>query len=203
MGDCLHQSEIEVSERGMDDASNTLLGGVCLILAITITSLGFVVANLTTPYNPTQTPSLVNEGINPLRIWMPQGFAFFTRDPREPKMYLYALDGGKWQSATLGPYSRPSNFFGLDRKPRAQLTEYALLLHRAGATPDKWMSCEDAPLSCLRRVPVTDTLKNTDPVPTLCGVIGFARQDPVPWAWSESQDTIDMPSKILKLKILC
>lgn len=187
----------------MNEVSTSLLGGIGLILAIIATWVALVVANLATPFNPTQRPSLVNEAINPLQIWMPQGFAFFTRDPQEPKMRLYAFEGGEWQSISLSPYSRPSNFFGLDRKPRAQLTEYALLLNRGGATPNKWSDCEDTPVSCLRRVPVTDTLKNIDPAPTLCGIVGFVRQDPVPWAWSESRENITMPSEILKLKIQC
>jgi antimicrobial peptide system SdpA family protein len=187
----------------MDETSTSLLGGVGLILAITITCIALVVANLATPFNPTQTPSLVSEGINPLQVWMPQGFAFFTRNPREPEMRLYASNEGEWQSASLGPYSRSSNLFGLDRKPRAQLTEYALLLERAGVPTDKWASCEDAPVLCLKRVSVTDTLENTDPAPTLCGIVGFVRQDPVPWAWNESRDTIEMPSKVLKLRISC
>ncbi|WP_353563168.1 SdpA family antimicrobial peptide system protein [Longimonas sp.] len=134
---------------------------------------------------------------------MPQGFAFFTRDPREPRIHLYTSNDGEWKSASLGPYSRPSNFFGLDRKPRTQLTEYALLLHRAGAILGEWDSCETFPGSCLRQVSVADTLENTTPDPTLCGDIGFVRQEPVPWAWSQNKDEIDMPSEVLKLKILC
>ena len=177
------------------------MGWTSLLTIILVASFALFIGNKAAPFNPTKTPSLVNRGISPLRILMPQGFAFFTRNPREADIYLYQREAGDWRTALMSPHARSSNLFGLKRKSRAQLTEYALLLSRARA--DLWTSCDENPSDCLPHAEVVDTVQNITPNPTICGIAGFVRQEPVPWAWSESKDDIDMPSELIKLHVSC
>lgn len=64
-----------------------------------------------------------------IRVFAPQGWAFFTRDPQEARVLPFVRSkSGAWRSANLGPFAQPRYAFGLDRKPRAQGVEIGLLL---------------------------------------------------------------------------
>lgn len=62
------------------------------------------------------------------RKWAPQGWAFFTRNPREPRVLPFVAESGTWRSANLGPHAQARYAFGLDRKSRAQGVEVGLLM---------------------------------------------------------------------------
>lgn len=188
----------------MNDTSNTLLGGFTVVLALLAAALIVVAAHPATTFNPTKASVLgagSNRIVSAYQLLLPEGFAFFTRDPREPDIQRFQRSGGTWESVALGPHSRPSNLFGLNRHSRTQGVEYALLLKEYPL--DRWSECDVDPKTCLDRVAVTDSIANPDPRPTLCGTVGFVRQEPVPWAWSASLDSIEMASQILKLHVSC
>lgn len=184
----------------MDASDDRIFGAVVSLGVVVCIALVIAAAHPAVTYNPTQSASLKDE-LNPIQIVFPEGFAFFTRDPREPDLYLYEQTEDGWKTAALGPNARPANFFGLNRKARAQAVEYALLLQGRG--PGAWSSCDAGTLSCLERVETHDTIENVTPRPTLCGTVGFVRQDPIPWAWSEDRDTIEMSSELIKLQVSC
>jgi antimicrobial peptide system SdpA family protein len=136
-------------------------------------------------------------------IWLPQGWSFFTRDPREPWPRAFSRHpDGSWSNASLGTLSTARNAFGLNRRPRAQGVEISLLLQQV---PGKeWSSCSVAPITCLETISNASYVVNLSPQPSLCGVIGIALQEPVPWAWSHHTDrTILMPSKVVRLFVSC
>ena len=114
-------------------------------------------------------------------------------------MLLFEEREGSWKNAILGPHGRPSNLFGLNRASRAQGLEYAILLHQI----DVWEDCGEATQACLDTMAVADTLVNPSPRRTLCGSVGIALQEPVPWAWNQSADSIDMPAKVSRIHIRC
>lgn len=150
------------------------------------------------PYNPAEIP--LAEAGTPF-IWLPQGWAFFTRDPREPRMLVYAQENHTWRSGLIGPHASPRNLFGMNRASKAQGVEIGGLF--TAVKDSAWTACEDDVPTCLDAVPVTTTVTNIAPRPTLCGTVGLARQKPVPWAWSKSRDEIIMPSEILKIEVSC
>jgi hypothetical protein len=52
---------------------------------------------------------------------LPEGWNFFTRNPRESRLYALAPDrNGQWSSAMKGPNAEPANMFGGNRMARAQ-----------------------------------------------------------------------------------
>ncbi|MET7426456.1 SdpA family antimicrobial peptide system protein [Dactylosporangium sp. NPDC005555] len=137
----------------------------------------------------------------PVRVALPQGWAFFTRDPRGADLLVYTRGGdGRWHDALLSPHAEPRNLFGLARASRAQGVELGLL---TGAVPeDGWTGCQADPGPCLERLtplPAANRARRT----TLCGDVGLAQRVPVPWAWSRSGDQVVMPSTVARLAVSC
>lgn len=160
--------------------------------------LALYVVHAALPYNPLRLPYA-----HALRtqVWAPEGWAFFTRNPREPRPFLYRLDGATWASASLGPHARASNAFGMNRRARAQGVELGLLLE--GVPSRSWKRCEEAPLGCLDAAPAAARVANRSPRPSLCGTIGVVRQAPVPWAWARAPKPVVMPSNVIRLEVSC
>jgi antimicrobial peptide system SdpA family protein len=151
------------------------------------------------PYNPVHLPFA--DQLRSL-VLAPQGWAFFTRDPREEKQLIYGRGpDGAWWSMMLAPHARMSNALGLDRRSRAQGVEMALLI--SVAPQDGWRDCEGTVEACLRRLPPGAAARNPSPHPTLCGSLAIVLQKPVPWAWVDSRRPVSMPSRMLPLEVAC
>jgi antimicrobial peptide system SdpA family protein len=152
------------------------------------------------PFNPIRPPLL--ESIR-TQLWMPEGWGFFTRNPREDRILLYAFQNETWQSAALSPLGQPRYAMGLDRAPRAQGVEMALLL-AVPALQKSWTSCRVDPVRCLSQQSTSKkTIKNRSPNPSLCGLIGFVTQAPIPWAWVNSPKPVVMPSNTARVEVVC
>ncbi|WP_394345007.1 SdpA family antimicrobial peptide system protein [Echinicola soli] len=150
---------------------------------------------------------LSSTGFNPLTLdyresklvytVIPQGWGFFTRDPREPYTLLYKRTGDKLNLINDSG-AEPRYLFGLSRSTRRQNIELGSLYLQV---PDSmWVSCPSkAWKECVPddRVFVSDSFKH----PRLSGEYLLIRQAPVPWAWSKSYDKIKMPFEICKIYI--
>lgn len=173
---------------------------VALVLGV-LWSVVFIVALLPAlPNNPValsynlKTPKVI-------RTTLPEGWKFYTRDPREGRYHLYHRPDGRWVSASIGPNARPSNALGINRKGRAQGVEAGILI--ISVPSEEWIPCSEEISTCLDSISFADTLENISPRPTLCGVVGFAKQEIVPWAWRHSTDQLTLPSHITKVNVLC
>lgn len=185
-------------ERILRPRENAVLGvfGLLLMLAWAVVVAYCVYPAL--PYNSIHLPGARAAGT---LVLAPQGWAFFTRDAREEKQFVYGSSGDGWRPLLLVPHARFRNVLGLNRKSRAQGAELALLLH--GAEMDAWQRCEGAALTCLRTLPQGITVQNHSPNPTLCGIVAVISRPPVPWAWLRSSKPVEMPSRILPLQVVC
>lgn len=154
------------------------------------------------PYSPIRLP--YQEEVR-AQLFLPEGWAFFTKSPREERAHLFERGPGGWRSASLAPIAMPRNVFGLDRAPRAQSVELGLLLTRPDVKAAKWSGpCRQDPMErCLDGVAPAARFKNPSPRPTLCGQVGIVRQAPVPWAWNLSGRKVVMPSHVLRLEVSC
>ena len=157
-------------------------------------------ASMALPFSPAELPYRQELKTH---LWAPQGWSFFTRDPREPRLLPYVKTERGWRYAMLGPHSEPSNTFGFNRASRAQGVEMGLLSESITKQKFDWASCEEELITCFDRASVAGTIDNTSPSPTLCGEVGLAQQEPMPWAWSRNRHKISMPSKILTVQIKC
>lgn len=150
------------------------------------------------PVNPLQPPREVRQNLIAI---IPQGWAFFTRNPREAIDHIYKKVGTEW---VYFSYTNSSfrNFFGIKREARALNVELAGLL--SYISKEKWKACEiglntflrDSTLEAIR-------LDNESTIKSLCGDILIERRQSVPWAWSKSSDSIQMPSKLIQLNVVC
>lgn len=174
------------------------LGAFALALSAAWLLVLAYVAFAALPYNPIRLP-----GANAVRlqVFAPEGWAFFTRSPRQDRAYVFALHGGRWRSALLTPHSRPSNAFGLDRRSRAQGVEMGMLMDQLA--PGALGGCRGELVACVSRAPFLGTIRNPSPEPTLCGPVGVALQPPVPWAWSRARTPVNMPARVGRVEVAC
>ncbi|HSP17291.1 MAG TPA: SdpA family antimicrobial peptide system protein [Thermoanaerobaculia bacterium] len=176
---------------GRSRVRRVLLAGLVVLwsgalLSITVTAL---------PYNPLTLQPREDRGIKTL---MPEGWGFFTRDPREPDLIVFVQSGQTWRKLRNMPISSAANSFGIDRFPRAQSVELAMLLHEVDE--DAWRRCSEAVSTCLRGaspIPIVDR----SPRPTLEGTLALVRQEPIPWAWSANAESVVMPSSFVVIEV--
>jgi antimicrobial peptide system SdpA family protein len=151
------------------------------------------------PFNPVKLPLAQTLRVN---LLIPQGWRFFTRNPREEFISVFVKDSdGKWQSALAEVNASPVNFFGLNRQSRAQGIEIGMLT--ASIKRDQWSECRERQDVCIERVPTAASIPNDSPHPTLCGDVILIRQSPTPWAWSKARRHVIMPSKYAKVNLVC
>lgn len=136
-----------------------------------------------------------------LIVLFPQGWAFFTRDPREPTEQVYRRSAGGLREVSYAN-SSARNFFGLRRDARAVHVE---LVHLLSRTPiHRWQPCDNRTPQCAKEVAESPVvLSNDTPLQQLCGDLIVVRRPPVPWAWSRARRTIHMPGSVLSLRVRC
>ncbi|MFD7285667.1 SdpA family antimicrobial peptide system protein [Streptomyces sp. NPDC059863] len=180
-------------------------GRVLIAIGLFWTMVAGYVLHTQLPSNAVQLPGQQSLE-RTVRVVTPQGWAFFTKSPRDAKITVWSEDsGGVWRDAMLAPHSEPRNFFGLNRKSRAQGVELGQLQARVKA--DAWIPCEDRPLAtCLAEAKSPIEVNTPVPEPLLCGRIGVTRQEVLPWAWADSEgsgDSVEMPGKVAVLDVTC
>lgn len=171
-------------------------GLLLLLLALGWLAIGVYAVH---PALPPNAVSLPGAELLRARVWLPEGWAFFTRDPREEDIFIFRQQGGVWQAVDFGPSSRPAYVFGLRRKPRAMYIELGLVM--AGIPRRGWAECSVDPLICVTGSATTFAVSNPSPLPAFCGLHALVLRRPVPWAWSQAQ--VAMPSKVARVNISC
>jgi len=126
-----------------------------------------------------------------------QNFAFFTRSPESDQIVAYRLlpDGELGASLLHLPQGKTANLFGLSRTQRAQGPELANLMRAVPATA--WTDCtEFGRDECVDRIRGHGKamLRNTSPIPTICGEVALTAESTVKWAYrrlTEDRYTIE------------
>lgn len=150
------------------------------------------------PHNPLKTSK---KETNIILGLSQQGWAFFTKDSREPQLYIYREVNGKLVEQ---PYANATvnSWFGFNRYVRAHAFEIGNLFERAQAL--QWYECDDDLNRCQQwdTIPAQDILNPTF-TSEICGEFYIVHRPIIPWAWSQSESEIYMPSKIIKLNAVC
>jgi antimicrobial peptide system SdpA family protein len=134
-------------------------------------------------------------------VVLPEAWAFFTRNPREPRFLIVNRDSGGVWSQAFGVQSVVADGFGLRRSIRALNIEAGRFT--ADVTDADWERCSGAVTSCLKQSSQVKELTNFEPSPALCGDVALVEQDRVPWAWAKSTDADKMPSRFVHLVVKC
>ena len=153
---------------------------------------------------PTTALTLPAEGqLKPvMALFVPEGWAFFTKSPRDDRLLSFVRNGdGEWTYINRGPNAESRNWFGINRTSRAQGPEIGGLMSLLRASA--WQSCTGDPRPCLEKSQVAFSGRNRSPTATLCGTVGIVLQQPLPWAWYDARDQIQLPSRVAKLEVTC
>ncbi|NOT74878.1 MAG: SdpA family antimicrobial peptide system protein [Cyclobacteriaceae bacterium] len=163
--------------------------------------IGLVAASYL-PHNPLSPSHRVKVII---QAFFPQGWGFFTRNPRDVEGFVYfQQDTATYLSALRIPNAAAVNLLGLRRDSRTQGAEYGLLLSQLEKDTSIWVGCKGlSHIECIkfRRDISAIKVSNNKKKPTLCGPIWIIVQEPVPWAWYQS--AAKMPLKLVKLDVEC
>ncbi|QTY27747.1 SdpA family antimicrobial peptide system protein [Flavobacterium sp. CS20] len=134
--------------------------------------------------------------------FVPQGWAFFTRNPREAQIIIYKKENEQI-SEIAQRHSAYQNLFGLNRKASKIMSELQFIkngLNDSLFDNTKWNYQE----KIYNKIPTKPIcVKNQMEEPILCGNYIIVFQKTIPWAWSKSIEKIEMPAKIINLNIEC
>jgi len=135
-------------------------------------------------------------------VLAPEGWAFFTRNPREPVQELYHSQSGRWVRYNQSNFSL-HNWFGVKRLSTIENVELQHLLRQAG--PDStWTQCTGELQSCIHNRDLTTiTVENKSNTKRFCDSLLVRKRKPIPWAWSDAEEPVVMSSSIVQLIISC
>ena len=133
---------------------------------------------------------------------MPQGWAFFTRSPRESQVLVYNITENGVMRKEVHRHSEPINYFGLRRIQTYKMNELQFILGEI--EQDQYINTTSNYISNNMGI-IPDTTYEVSHVfkhselsgKTLLIVI----QEIVPWAWF-GIDSLMMPAKVIKLKVI-
>ncbi len=128
---------------------------------------------------------------------MPQGWGFFTRNPRELQTLIYQKVGQNFELVNKSG-SEPEYLFGLSRTSRRKNIEFGQIFSKI---PDSlWIDCPSKRiLEC--NPEKVHHFKNQYTNPVCLGEFLLISKEPIPWAWSKSYYDIDMPFKFCKIHV--
>jgi antimicrobial peptide system SdpA family protein len=151
------------------------------------------------PFDPIELPMAKNLEF---RAFMPQGWKFFTRNPREEQIHLFAKNqDGDWLSASIGTNADPVTYFGLSRTVRTRGIEIGLIT-RSVKSP-QWLPCKEELSACFEKAPIAAVVNNNSPNPSVCGELILLKQKPIPWAWTKAKKKVKMPITYVRVSVLC
>ncbi|PDY26976.1 SdpA family antimicrobial peptide system protein [Bacillus thuringiensis] len=132
---------------------------------------------------------------------LPQGWGFFSKDPRENQVGLYAE--GKDSLEVLWPNMKAKNVFGLYRKGRSQGVEMGTLTSKI--KEQDWMECSEGNLQTCKKKADEKPIKLDNPVtyPLLCGGYYMTKEKPVPWNYYKYSDSAYKVTNIVKVDVAC
>ncbi|PEK57864.1 SdpA family antimicrobial peptide system protein [Bacillus wiedmannii] len=132
---------------------------------------------------------------------LPQGWGFFSKDPRESQVGLYAAE--KDSLEVLWPNMKVKNVFGLYRKGRSQGVEMGLLTTKF--KEQDWMKCTDSNLQACKKKADKKVVKVENPIstPLVCGEYYMTKENPVPWNYYKYSDSTYTVTNIVKVDVSC
>ena len=148
------------------------------------TAVAFFVSSASLPPNPLSPSKRTALRISQL---MPEGWNFFTRDPREERVYIYEVCESAIVPLRTWPNKAVRNWFGIKRTARAVGTDYGMVLSNV---PDSlWHSCDE---NTFKKIPISK-LRSTSGFKTrypdadkghfLFGELVFVKKNIAPWSW--------------------
>jgi antimicrobial peptide system SdpA family protein len=122
------------------------------------------------------------------KMLLPEAWNFFTRDPREEKVFIYSIDSlGRSNPIESWPNNSLNNLLGIRRTARAVGTDYGMILSKV---PDSmWETSKEksiltSPLTANQRDKGFVTrYPNDSSKHILTGEYLFIKKAIIPWSW--------------------
>lgn len=135
----------------------------------------------------------------------PQGWGFFTRDPREPMTQAWVLSAsGGWHRSMRGPSASLRNAFGFDRSSRLDEYDVSQVLSNKDVT-ELWTDCTGySTRLCAQRAESKHGVQRWRAERhdlRLCGDVLFLEVDPTPIDFAGLQ--YDPPKKAIRAEVSC
>lgn len=188
------------------DAARRRLGLTAIALGVFVALFSGYVVYAAFPGRSSGLP--INNGAGrALNTILPQGWAFFTADPRATA-YLPYREGADstWQPITAGPLAKADNAFGFDRSPRVQDQQVESVV--AGVQSRLWHICQ-AGLAlasvqlCFQQDKVGINATNPWPIRALCGQVGIVAAQPVVWSRARQGPPTFQATRVLIVDLRC
>ncbi len=167
-------------------------------IAAKVAVLSFVgfMLSISLPFNPI-SEHLRGESV--VKSFVPEGWAFFTRDPREERLEIVYRVRGRWIPNPLAPMGKLSNELGLWRKVRAQSVEIAMLLPQVGK--DQWIEQQKGFWTSVVMSTKVHEVVDTSPYPVLPDTIAIVKHEPIPWSYARMITVDSLPCRYVVLAI--
>lgn len=139
--------------------------------------------------------------VNKINIFsiVPEGWGFFTKNPREPQYYLYKKTApDKFELITVSS-SDKTNYFGLKRTSRVINSELFEILRQINDS--LWQKNGGSEASIDLHCDNNISVQNLSKSPNLKGLYTVISQERIPWAWSSSYKSIVMPYRKINILI--
>jgi len=138
-----------------------------------------------------------------VRLFLPEGWAFFSKSPRDDYMQIYENSNGHLIEIKGQRHGALSNLLGLKRTSRSMSVEYSYLLSKV-KTKVEWSECNDNIDSFIAKnvVKPVDVINKTRS-PILCGKYYIAQYKVIPWAWANNYENVQLPCKLTLLNVIC
>lgn len=135
----------------------------------------------------------------------PEGWAFFTKDPKEEEFLLYRVTGNNEHFTKETNICGSAKYlFGIKRTARMQLHELGAF--RNYISEKNWITISGTLEANMKKVDSLNevTIVNPSKSPFYCGIFIVQGIKPLTWAWAKNSDLKNYrESKICKINVVC
>lgn len=147
------------------------------------------------PESPLKPVSNIN-----LQYYLPEGWGFFTRAPREDNIFVYKANKNEL-ILFQKPNASPQYLLGLKKTSRSIGAEYGRILNKLNP---KWVSFSgEKNIKKISDTLTTYNFKNDEKYPLLKGEFVLVAYKPIPWAWVQDFNPDFREGKMVKINISC
>lgn len=167
---------------------------IYFISVFTITYISFISSNTDNPV------SLNYSNVQRIHDFIPQGWAFFTRNPREDVVKLYKIENSRLVYVNNTSSLSFEDLFGIKRHKRHISAELSDIIININKTKEWHEFRNTVFLQAVNTIQTSDTIVNKFKKKLLTSgeyVIYSSRR--MPWAWESS--AVNLPYKLKKIYI--
>lgn len=145
--------------------------------------------------------------IHPILVQVfPQGWGFFTKNPRESSLLGFHVPLSGEPVVLTVNNSSPGMLGGIRKTNRLTNIELTSLLKSVDSSA--WRDCKRSRAECVKlagsgRVQSLQVIRNPAPHPTVCGTTVLLREGSRVWAWDVAKLSYDVSRKTVVVAVRC